>query len=422
MFRFTPAVTPRHRRQNGTEAVTRYNRRDAKGFSEYRLGDKVKVGGKYYFNNRGKALYLFRIGTEDIRKGIRLAAAHIDSPRIDLKQHPLYEDGGMCFFKTHYYGGIKKYQWTTIPLALHGTLVRADGSKVDFKVGEAADDPIFYINDLLIHLAKDQMGKSLAEGITGEQLNILLGTRPYPGSAESDSERVKLNIMAYLNEKYDITEADFMSAELTVVPADKARDIGFDRSLIGAYGHDDRVCAYPELTAMLDCEDKTHTIMAVLADKEETGSEGATGMQSSAFTDIIDELASQFGTTGAIVRAASKCLSADVNAAFDPNFGDVFERRNSSVVNGGVVMTKYTGSHGKSGTSDATGELVAEIRKILTRRRDLQPRARRSIRRRRNRGAVYRGSQHRHDRSRSSGDLDARAVRSDRQDRSLYDL
>lgn len=330
------------------------------GYIEYNFGMELVNGGKYYYNNRGKALYLFVIGTESLENGIYISGAHIDSPRIDLKQHPLYEDSGMGFFKTHYYGGIKKYQWTTIPLSLHGTVMRSDGSLVDISIGEDDSDPIFYINDLLIHLAKDQMTKPLGEAISGESLNILIGSEPFKD--EKVDEKIKLNIMSILNEKYGITESDFISAELSAVPAFKARDIGFDRSLIGGYGHDDRVCAYTALTAMLAYDKPEKTLMTVLSDKEETGSDGNTGMNCRIFSDLLDEIAKSFNVNSNILRANSKCLSADVNAAFDPNFAEVYERRNNSNLNEGVVLTKYTGSRGKSGTSDASAEYVGYIR------------------------------------------------------------
>lgn len=330
------------------------------GFKPYSFGQSLKAGDKLYYNNRGKQIILFVIGTDNIENGINISAAHIDSPRIDLKQHPLYEDGEMAFFKTHYYGGIKKYQWTTIPLALHGKVIKADGSEVDIIIGEDESDPVFYINDLLPHLAKDQVSKSLGEGIPGEKLNLLVGSKPL-----EDGKDIKVAVMKLINEKYGIVEDDFISAEISAVPAFKARDIGFDRSLIGGYGHDDRVCAYPALRAIIDGGIPKNTAMVILADKEEVGSGGATGMQCDVFTDIIADISKSLGANEHTVRANSKCLSADVNAAFDPNFADVYESRNSSYVNRGVVMTKFTGSRGKSGTSDATAEFVGYVRKIF---------------------------------------------------------
>ena len=335
---------------------------EAEGFVPYTFGMPVAAGGKYYYNNRGKGLSAFVIGTESIENGVYFAASHIDSPRVDLKAHPLYEMDGLGYLKTHYYGGIKKYQWTAIPLALHGSVVKEDGTVIDIVIGEDDSDPVFYIDDLLPHLAADQMKKPLKDGISGEQLNILSGSRPIE---KNFPDAVKLNIMKILYDKYGITESDFLSAELSAVPAFKARDIGFDRSLIGSYGHDDRVCAYPSLTALLEVKDPKHTIMAVLADKEEVGSDGNTGMQSVLYFDIINDLARTFGVSDIVVRANSKCLSSDVNAAFDPNFPEVSEKRNSCFINNGVVITKYTGSKGKSGTNDASAEFAAYVRNFL---------------------------------------------------------
>ena len=335
---------------------------EAEGFVPYSFGMAVTAGGKYYYNNRGKGLSAFVIGTEGIENGVYFAASHIDSPRVDLKAHPLYESDGLGFLKTHYYGGIKKYQWTAIPLALHGSVVKADGTIVDIVIGEDESDPVFYIDDLLPHLAANQMTKPAKDVIAGEQLNILSGSRPF----EKDiPDGVKLNIMKLLNDKYGMTEADFISAEISAVPAFKARDIGFDRSLIGSYGHDDRVCAYPSLTALMAVKDPKHTIMAVLADKEEVGSDGNTGMQSQMYFDIITDLANTMGVSDIVVRANSKCLSSDVNAAFDPNFPEVSEKKNSCFVNNGVVITKYTGAKGKSGTNDASAEFAGYIRNLL---------------------------------------------------------
>ncbi|MBE6550121.1 MAG: aminopeptidase [Ruminococcaceae bacterium] len=334
---------------------------EAKGFREYKLGDKINVGDKLYYNNRGKNLFVFSIGTEPITEGIRITAAHIDAPRIDLKQCPLYEDGGMGFFKTHYYGGIRKYQWVATPLALHGVIVTKRGEVIDVNIGEDDSDPVFYINDLLPHLAQEQSKLPMSEGIKGEQLNILIGSMP-----DGEDDSIKLNILRILNEKYGITEDDFLSSELCVVPASKARDIGFDRSMIGAYGHDDRVCAYPALTALLEAKDSKHTLMCILADKEETGSDGPVGMQSELMLDIINEIAFNLGANPAVVRANSKCLSADVSAAYDPNFPDVFEKRNTPLLACGAVFTKFTGSHGKSGTNDANAEFIGWLRGVLS--------------------------------------------------------
>ena len=337
---------------------------EAKGFTEYKIGDKVSVGDKKYLNQHNKSLVAFKVGEEDIEKnGIRLIAAHIDSPRIDLKQIPMYEDSGMAFFKTHYYGGVKKYQWTAIPLALHGVVVKADGEVVNVVIGESDSDPVFYINDLLPHLAQRQVQEPLGSAIAGETLNILIGGLPYADKEVSD--KIKLTALSLIYDKYGITEEDFLSAELSLVPAFKARDIGFDRALIGSYGHDDRVCAYPAITALADNLDTKHTVMIILADKEEVGSDGITGMQSDFLVDIIDEISINLGKNKAVVRSKSKCLSADVAAAYDPNFADVYEKRNSAMLSCGTAMCKFTGSRGKSSTNDASAELVGYVRRIF---------------------------------------------------------
>ncbi len=333
------------------------------GYVEYQKGMKLNPGDKIYSNNRGKAVMIAVIGSAPISDGVRLCVAHIDSPRLDLKQNPLYEDKELALFKTHYYGGIKKYQWTAIPLALHGMICKADGTEVSVSIGEDEGDPVFCITDLLPHLANAQMAKPLARGITGEQLNILIGSRPFKDDEESGA--VKLNIMNILYEKYGITEADFISSELEAVPAFKAKDIGFDRSMIGAYGHDDKVCAYTALRATVECNNPVHTVVTVLADKEETGSEGNTGLCSSYLEYFIYDIAEALGSDGRTVLSASECLSADVNAAFDPTFPEVNERNNCSYINKGVVITKYTGSRGKSGTSDASAEFTGKIRRLM---------------------------------------------------------
>lgn len=336
----------------------------AAGFTEYHLGDALKAGDKKFYNNHGKSLFLFRIGTEDIAKeGVRLIAAHIDNPRLDIKQVPLYEDGGMGFLKTHYYGGIKKYQWTAIPLALHGVMVRADGTSVKVNIGEDAGDPVLYINDLLIHLSAKQMQEPLGTAISGETLNVLIGGVPY--NDEEVSEKIKLNVLALLSEKYGVTEEDFISAELSVVPAFAARDVGLDRAFVGAYGHDDRVCSYPAIRAILNAGNNDRTVMVVLADKEEIGSVGITGMQCDLLVDLLDEISLAMGKNPRVVRAATKCLSADVTAAFDPNFADVYEKRNSALVSCGTCMSKYTGARGKSSTNDASAEFVGFIRNLF---------------------------------------------------------
>lgn len=337
---------------------------EAAGYRPYRFGDPIAVGDRLYYNNQGKSLVLFRVGTEELSTaGIRILASHIDSPRLDLKQVPLYEDSGMGFLKTHYYGGIKKYQWTAIPLALHGVMVRADGTAVEVCVGEEESDPVFYINDLLPHLAAEQMAQPGAKIISGEDLNILVGGLPYADKEVTD--KIKLTVLSILHEKYGVTEEDFISAELSLVPAFKARDIGFDRALIGAYGHDDRVCSYPALTALLNSTDTAHTAMVILADKEEIGSVGMTGMQSDVLVDLITEISAALGKDPIAVRASSMCISADVNAAYDPNFCSVYEKKNSAILSQGTCMSKYTGARGKSGTNDASAEYVGFIRRLF---------------------------------------------------------
>lgn len=333
------------------------------GFSEFKKGMSLKTGDKVYFNNRGKAIILAVIGTEPIEKGVHLAAAHIDSPRLDLKQNPLYEDNEVALFKTHYYGGIKKYQWSAMPLSLHGVVVRKDGTKVTVNIGEDESDPVFCISDLLPHLAQEQMKRTPGELIKGEELNIIVGSMPFKD--DDVSEKVKLNIMSILNEKYGIIEEDFLSAELEAVPAFKARDIGLDRSLVGSYGHDDRVCAYTALKAILDCGSVNKTAVVILTDKEETGSDGNTGLCSDYLKHFIYDLADCFGVKGRDVISNTECLSADVNAAFDPTFSDVMDKRNCAYVNYGVCVTKFTGARGKSGTSDASAEFVGRVRSML---------------------------------------------------------
>lgn len=333
------------------------------GYTPFDRNKKYNAGDKVYYNNRGKSVILCVFGKRPISDGVKISAAHLDSPRLDLKPNPLYEDGEMAYFKTHYYGGIKKYQWTAIPLSLHGVIVKKDGETIEVNVGEDENDPQFVITDLLPHLAGEQMKRTMAEGVKGESLNILIGSRPF--SKDEGSEKVKLNIIKLLNEKYGITESDFLSAELEVVPAFKARDIGFDRSLIGAYGHDDKVCAYPAAEAIFAVENPAYTVLTVLTDKEETGSDGNTGLNSSYLKYFISDLAVMSGEEPWRVMSASECLSADVNAAYDPMFPDVSEPKNASFVNKGVVITKYTGARGKGGTSDASAEFMGKIRRML---------------------------------------------------------
>lgn len=333
------------------------------GFVEFDRAKKCNAGDKVYYNNRGKSIILAVIGKKGLENGTRLSAAHIDSPRLDMKQNPLYEDTEIAYFKTHYYGGVKKYQWTAIPLSLHGVVVKRDGSKAYVNVGEDDNDPKFVVTDLLPHLAAEQMKRTLADGIRGEELNILIGSRPFKD--DEASEKVKLNIMNILFEKYGIIESDFLSAELEAVPAFKSCDIGFDRSMIGSYGHDDRVCAYPAAEAIFNIENPEYTAITVLTDKEEIGSDGNTGLNSSYFKYFVADLANTQGVNYHTVLSNTHCLSADVNAAFDPTFPDVSEKRNASYINKGVVITKYTGSRGKAGTSDASAEYTGKIRSML---------------------------------------------------------
>ena len=345
------------------EAVTESVRiAEAAGYRPYTFGDPMKAGDKFYYNNRGKNIFLFKIGTEPINNGIRITGAHIDSPRLDLKQVPLYEERDLCFLKTHYYGGIRKYQWLAMPLALHGVVVKQNGETVTVTIGEKDDDPVMYITDLLPHLAANENAKTVSHAFQGEKLNVLVGSRPCEGE---EKNAVKLGVLNYLYETYGITEEDFQSAELSIVPAGRARDVGFDRSMICGYGHDDRVCAYPSLTAMIDEDESVHTTMCILVDKEETGSDGVTGMQSNLFMDLVAEISRAMCGNEAAVRANSKCISSDVAAAYDPNFDDVFEKRNAAMLGCGIAMCKYTGSRGKSGTSDASAELVGWVRRCL---------------------------------------------------------
>ncbi|MDR1631133.1 MAG: aminopeptidase [Oscillospiraceae bacterium] len=346
------------------EAVIEIERRAVEhGYTKFVPGKKYEAGSRVYLNNRGKAVILAVIGKTCISEGMRIIAAHIDSPRIDLKPNPLYEDSELALFKTHYYGGIKKYQWTAIPLSLHGVVVKKDGASISVTIGEAEDEPGFVITDLLPHLGRAQSERKLGEGIKGEELNILIGSRPLAGDEGADS--VKLNIMNILHEKYGIIESDFLSAELELVPAFLAKDIGFDRSMVASYGQDDRVCAYTSLIAALEVENPEKTCLTVLADKEEVGSNGNTGLDSSFMKYFIYDLAEASGIAGHTVLSRSECLSADVNAGFDPTFPEVMERRNAAFFNRGVVVTKYTGARGKSGTSDASAEFMGKVRRML---------------------------------------------------------
>ena len=333
------------------------------GFKPFTRGTALNPGDKVYRVNRGKAVMLAVIGSRPLSEGVNIGAAHIDSPRLDLKPNPLYEDAELAFFKTHYYGGIRKYQWVTIPLELHGVIALKDGSTVSVVIGAGEGEPRFTIDDLLPHLGVEQSKKPLGEAIPGESLNLLIGSRPFKDDEGAD--RVKLAILDLLNQKYGIVEEDFISAELSAVPAFRAVDIGFDRSLIGAYGHDDRVCGFASLAALFSLGTPARTAVCMLADKEEIGSEGVSGMRSAAFDTFMSDLCDAQRVPLKACYEKSFCLSADVTAAFDPNFADVYEKRNSARVNYGMGLCKYTGARGKSGASDASAELVAYVRRVL---------------------------------------------------------
>ena len=336
---------------------------EAQGFVPYTPGMAMTPGTKVYQTVCGKAINLAVIGKKPLSQGTRIAAAHIDNPRLDLKPNPLYEDDQMAFFQTHYYGGIKKYQWTTVPMAIHGVVVKQDGTVVEISVGEKDDDPVFIVTDLLVHLAEAQMKKPLASGITGENLNLLVGSVPLPEDEGSDS--VKLAVLMYLHDTYGITEEDFLSAELSIVPAAKARELGFDRSMIAAFGHDDRSCSFAALDALLSLtEIPEYTAVCCLADKEEIGSMGISGMESQAFEYFMDCLCD--GQDGKLMECFknSQCLSADVTNAFDPTYPEVSDKANNAHLNYGVCFMKYTGARGKSGSSDAPAEFVAKIRRL----------------------------------------------------------
>ena len=329
------------------------------GYKPFTPGMAVAAGDKIYYDCRGKAIALAVIGTESLAAGANICAAHVDSPRLDLKPNPLYEDGEIAYFKTHYYGGIKKYQWPTIPLALHGVVYRQDGSVITITIGEKEDDPVLMVSDLLPHLAAEQMQKTAGKVIGAEQLNVILGTEPIEGEG---SDLVKLNVMKWLNDNYGLIEADFQSAELTIVPAGRCREVGFDRSLISSYGHDDRVCAYAELEALFAIENPVKTAVCILADKEEIGSVGISGMKSHYFEHFMGGLCDAQGVKLEDCFANSFCLSADVSNAHDPNFPEVSDRRNNSALNYGIAICKYTGSRGKGGASDASAEAMGHIR------------------------------------------------------------
>ncbi len=350
------AMTEREAVQSAIELA------EKEGFVAYEPGMKLKAGDKVYCSNRGKSLLLAVIGKKTMDAGCVIEAAHVDSPRLDLKQLPLYESDELAYFKTHYYGGIKKYQWAAIPLELHGVVALRDGSVVNVVIGHDAQDPQFVITDLLPHLAADQMKRTPSDIITGEGLNLLIGSVP---DAEEGKDRVKLAVIELLNEKYGITEEDFLSAELSAVPAFPTRDIGLDRSLIGGYGHDDRACAYAELRAIMDVREPERTCVCILADKEEIGSEGVSGMQSEAFEVFIEDICREQGVSLRHCFAKSFCVSADVCNAFDPNFPEVSEKRNNAKINYGLGICKFTGSRGKGGSNDASAEVVAYLRKVF---------------------------------------------------------
>ncbi len=345
-------------------ALTAKKLAEEKGFKPFFFSEKLKAGDKRYFINRHKNVFLISVGTEDVAKdGVRIMVAHVDSPRLDLKPNPMYEEAGLCYLKTHYYGGIKKYQWTATPLALHGVVMLRGGERKEICVGEDENDPIFYITDILPHLGAEQSAKPLAKAIEGESLNAVVGGLPAVDD-EEDKEAVKTAVLNLLNKKYGLTEVDLQCSELCFVPAGKARDVGFDGALISSYGHDDKVCAYPEMCAIFD-SNSPHTLVAVFADKEEVGSDGTTGMQSKVISDVIETIAASFGANPIEVRYNSKCISADVTAAYDPAFSSVFEKRNTTFINCGAAVSKYTGARGKSSTNDADAEYMGWIRDIF---------------------------------------------------------
>ena len=333
------------------------------GYKPFDSGESYEPGDKVYYVNRGKSLIATTFGKKPLNQGLRINGAHIDSPRLDLKPNPLYEKEDIAYFKTHYYGGIRKYQWGTIPLAMHGVVVKKNGEIQEVSIGEDEKEPVFCVTDLLPHLAAKQNERPLKDGLKGEELNIVVGSLPFQD--EEVKEPVKLMALSLLNEKYGITEKDFFRAEIEMVPAVKARDVGFDTSMIGAYGQDDRVCAYTALTAEIDAKKPAHTTVTILADKEEIGSTGNTGLNSDFVLHYIEDLSEQAGVSPREVLRKSLCLSSDVNAAFDPGFPDVYEGRNTSYINKGCVLTKYTGARGKSGSNDASAETMAKVIAIM---------------------------------------------------------
>ncbi len=340
---------------------------DKNGYKDIMEFETLKPGDKIYFVNREKSMYLAIIGEESIENGMHIIGSHVDSPRLDLKPNPLYEDTGLAYFKTHYYGGIKKYQWTTIPLSIHGVIVKKNGEKIELNIGEDEKDPIFTITDLLPHLAQEQMEKKLKNGINGEDLNLLIGSIPYKD--EKLTEKVKLNVLDLLNKKYGITEADLNSAEIELVPAFKARSLGLDESMVAAYGQDDKVCAYTSLAAMMNLKNVKNTAVCILSDKEEIGSMGNTGMESHMFDFFVSEMLNKLGINRPNlldkVFCFSKMLSSDVDAGFDPIYASVSDKTNAGFIGKGIAIVKYTGARGKSGASDANAEYVAWIRNVL---------------------------------------------------------
>ena len=340
---------------------------DANGFKDISEYENLNPGDKVYFINRDKSMYLAIIGQEKMENGLHIIGSHVDSPRLDLKPNPLYEDGGFAYFKTHYYGGIKKYQWTAIPLSIHGVIVKSNGEKIELNIGENENDPIFTITDLLPHLAVEQMEKKLKNGVEGENLNLLIGSIPFEG--EKLTEKVKLNILNLLNQKYGITEEDLYSSEIELVPAFKARSLGFDSSMVAGYGQDDKVCAYTSLMAMMNLENVKNTAVCILSDKEEIGSMGNTGMESHMFDYFVSELLNKAGENRVNlldkVFCYSKMLSSDVDAGFDPIYASVSDKNNAGFLGRGIAIVKYTGARGKSGASDANAEFVAWVRNVL---------------------------------------------------------
>jgi aspartyl aminopeptidase len=338
-----------------------------KNISEY---DSLKEGDKVFAVNRDRQLIAAVMGKKDLKEGLRIVAAHMDSPRIDLKPNPLYEDGGLAYFGTHYYGGIKKFQWVTIPLALHGLVIKEDGTRIEIRIGDKEDDPVFYISDILPHLGKKQMKKKMNEAINAQHLNLVIGSIPLDDEDSDENDKIKSAVLKHLEDEYDITGEDLISADLQIVPADGVRDVGFDRALLGGYGHDDRVCSYTGLRALLDINIPEYTAVTLLVDKEEIGSMGSTGMQSRFFENFVAEMTSKYYEKYSEldlrkILEKSSSLSGDVNAAYDSNFSEVFDKRNAAFINKGIVLTKYTGARGKAGSSEATAEFMSQVRSLL---------------------------------------------------------